>query len=256
MVLGGFLCFIWDFGGRKLLFNLKTRVTRTFVTPVRSNRSPSSREDIELSAVGLDTRLDAESELNERRLPAQPTETDTIQAIEPAIQSSSPTDEVQLPPRQMSTSPITLRTGVLLIVGFLVSFVAIMVVRSVLHNLPVAFKLFSNMYLAGNSLRYIYYATYDYVVGTIIFGGGPVVIPLLREYIVTEGWVSTRDFLIGLAVIQAFPGPNFNCTLCRISQPTLIFASRCLPRCIDLIICKLSRGADSSLGFHRDLLSR
>ncbi|KAG8968053.1 hypothetical protein FRC03_008752 [Tulasnella sp. 419] len=49
-----------------------------------------------------------------------------------------------------------------------------------------------------------------YLAGTIIFGGGPVVIPLLREYTVAEGWVSSRDFLIGLAVIQAFPGPNFN----------------------------------------------
>lgn len=54
--------------------------------------------------------------------------------------------------------------------------------------------LFSNMYLAG----------------TVIFGGGPVVIPLLREYVVGPGWVSPRDFLIGLALIQAFPGPNFN----------------------------------------------
>ncbi|KAK0618922.1 chromate transporter [Immersiella caudata] len=49
-----------------------------------------------------------------------------------------------------------------------------------------------------------------FLAGTIIFGGGPVVIPLLREYIVSEGWVSQRDFLIGLALIQAFPGPNFN----------------------------------------------
>lgn len=46
--------------------------------------------------------------------------------------------------------------------------------------------------------------------GTIIFGGGPVVIPLLRTYVVDPGWVSPRDFLLGLAIIQAFPGPNFN----------------------------------------------
>ncbi|KAK0745586.1 chromate transporter-domain-containing protein [Schizothecium vesticola] len=59
---------------------------------------------------------------------------------------------------------------------------------------PLLFTLFTNMTLAG----------------TIIFGGGPVVIPLLREYIVSEGWVSSRDFLIGLALIQASPGPNFN----------------------------------------------
>jgi chromate transport protein ChrA len=49
-----------------------------------------------------------------------------------------------------------------------------------------------------------------YLAGTIIFGGGPVVIPLLREYVVEPGWVSPRDFLLGLAIIQAFPGPNFN----------------------------------------------
>jgi hypothetical protein len=48
----------------------------------------------------------------------------------------------------------------------------------------------------------------------------PVVIPLLSDYVVSTGFVSSRDFLIGLvttlryganaqAVIQAFPGPNF-----------------------------------------------
>ncbi|THC94269.1 hypothetical protein EYZ11_006242 [Aspergillus tanneri] len=49
-----------------------------------------------------------------------------------------------------------------------------------------------------------------YLAGTVIFGGGPVVIPLLRSYVVDPGWVSSRDFLIGLAIIQALPGPNFN----------------------------------------------
>ena len=69
-----------------------------------------------------------------------------------------------------------------------------MILRGVLDNRPRPLDLFSNMYLAG----------------TIIFGGGPVVIPLLRSYVVEPGWVSPRDFLLGLAIIQAFPGPNFN----------------------------------------------
>ncbi|KAJ5111414.1 chromate transporter-domain-containing protein [Penicillium argentinense] len=30
------------------------------------------------------------------------------------------------------------------------------------------------------------------------------------RYLVAPGWISGRDFLIGLAIIQAFPGPNFN----------------------------------------------
>lgn len=87
------------------------------------------------------------------------------------------------------------KSGLLIIVLFLLSFAAIMGLRSALPNpMPRLFALFVNMYLAG----------------TIIFGGGPVVIPLLREYIVAENWVSARDFLLGLAIIQAFPGPNFN----------------------------------------------
>jgi chromate transport protein ChrA len=70
-----------------------------------------------------------------------------------------------------------------------------------------------------------------YLAGTIIFGGGPVVIPLLREYVVGPGWVSSRDFLIGLAIIQALPGPNFNfavylgaLALVGTAQPTILGA--------------------------------
>ncbi|KAH6883485.1 chromate transporter-domain-containing protein [Thelonectria olida] len=86
------------------------------------------------------------------------------------------------------------KSGTSIIATFFVTFIIVMVLRGVLPNPPLLYKLFANLYLAG----------------TIIFGGGPVVIPLLREYIVAEGWVSPRDFLIGLAIAQAFPGPNFN----------------------------------------------
>jgi len=89
---------------------------------------------------------------------------------------------------------ITWRIGVAIIVSFFASFLAVMIVRGIFPSPPRLYSLFANMYLAG----------------TIIFGGGPVVIPLLREYVVAEGWVTQRDFLIGLAIIQAFPGPNFN----------------------------------------------
>ncbi|KAG2189215.1 hypothetical protein INT44_004357 [Umbelopsis vinacea] len=49
-----------------------------------------------------------------------------------------------------------------------------------------------------------------YFVGSIIFGGGSVVIPLLKQYTVDEGWMTTNEFVIGLALIQSLPGPNFN----------------------------------------------
>jgi chromate transport protein ChrA len=86
------------------------------------------------------------------------------------------------------------KAGVLIIVLFFASFITLMTIRGVLKDAPLPLSVFNSMYLAG----------------TVIFGGGPVVIPLLREYVVEPGWVSPRDFLLGLALIQAFPGPNFN----------------------------------------------
>jgi len=49
-----------------------------------------------------------------------------------------------------------------------------------------------------------------YFVGSIIFGGGPVIIPLLKNYTVDSHWMTDQQFLIGLALIQSIPGPNFN----------------------------------------------
>jgi chromate transport protein ChrA len=119
---------------------------------------------------------------NEPALPKTQQEATAQSEIEPRV----------VPPeRQLNFS---WKFGVLIIALFLVSFIVIMVLRGVLTNKSRLYDLFANMYLAG----------------TIIFGGGPVVIPLLREYVVAEGWVSPRDFLIGLALIQGFPGPNFN----------------------------------------------
>ncbi|KAL8779109.1 MAG: hypothetical protein Q9213_007098 [Squamulea squamosa] len=105
-------------------------------------------------------------------------------------------DQHRIVPVTLEMRVLSWRLGLLVIAGFFVSFIVIMALRGVGNIDQRGFNLFANLYLAG----------------TIIFGGGPVVIPLLREYVVAEGWVSTRDFLLGLAIIQAFPGPNFNCT--------------------------------------------
>ncbi|KAH6873824.1 chromate transporter-domain-containing protein [Thelonectria olida] len=115
--------------------------------------------------------------------------------ILPVAEDESPTAETEhrVVPEGRRLN-IGWKFGLVLILLFLSSFIIVMVLRATLPDKPLLYSLFANMYLAG----------------TIIFGGGPVVIPLLREYIVAEGWVSPRDFLIGLAIIQAFPGPNFN----------------------------------------------
>jgi chromate transporter len=45
--------------------------------------------------------------------------------------------------------------------------------------------------------------------GALVFGGGHVVLPLLREAFVVPGWVSDDAFLAGYGAAQAVPGPLF-----------------------------------------------
>ncbi|MBV9566231.1 MAG: chromate efflux transporter [Bradyrhizobium sp.] len=45
--------------------------------------------------------------------------------------------------------------------------------------------------------------------GALVFGGGHVVLPLLREAFVRPGWVSDDAFLAGYGAAQAVPGPLF-----------------------------------------------
>jgi chromate transporter len=45
--------------------------------------------------------------------------------------------------------------------------------------------------------------------GGLVFGGGHVVLPLLRSAVVTPGWVSDNAFLAGYGAAQAVPGPLF-----------------------------------------------
>ena len=45
--------------------------------------------------------------------------------------------------------------------------------------------------------------------GALVFGGGHVVLPLLRSAFVAPGWVSDDTFLAGYGAAQAIPGPLF-----------------------------------------------
>ncbi|HUB10929.1 MAG TPA: chromate efflux transporter [Acetobacteraceae bacterium] len=45
--------------------------------------------------------------------------------------------------------------------------------------------------------------------GALVFGGGHVVLPLLRDAVVAPGWVSDNAFLAGYGAAQAVPGPLF-----------------------------------------------
>ncbi|KAK0653126.1 chromate transporter-domain-containing protein [Cercophora newfieldiana] len=124
------------------------------------------------------------------RPPLAPSPSPTPDPTTPLLpHSHTPTSEPH------AHTPVSLRTGIILLSTFLTLLALLCILPSTLRSPPpVLLSLFTSMVLAG----------------TVIFGGGPVVIPLLNSYLVTPGWVSQRDFLIGLALIQALPGPNFN----------------------------------------------
>ncbi|TMV50157.1 chromate transporter [Paenibacillus mesophilus] len=48
-----------------------------------------------------------------------------------------------------------------------------------------------------------------YRAGSLVFGGGHVVLPLLEREVVPTGWVSQEQFIAGYGAAQAVPGPLF-----------------------------------------------
>jgi chromate transporter len=46
--------------------------------------------------------------------------------------------------------------------------------------------------------------------GSLVFGGGHVVLPLLQSEIVGRGWLDRDTFLTGYGAVQALPGPLFS----------------------------------------------
>jgi len=48
--------------------------------------------------------------------------------------------------------------------------------------------------------------------GSLVFGGGHVVLPLLKAEVVNPGWVSADAFMAGYGAAQAIPGPLFTFT--------------------------------------------
>jgi len=49
------------------------------------------------------------------------------------------------------------------------------------------------------------------IIGALVYGGGPIVLPMIQLSLVDEaGLLTEHQFLAGLGVSQAMPGPNFN----------------------------------------------
>jgi chromate transporter len=78
-----------------------------------------------------------------------------------------------------------------------------------------ALAMFFALLVALPVLRYTWptqpIAVFDsfYRAGSLVFGGGHVVLPLLQAEVVPPGWVSNEQFLAGYGAAQAVPGPLF-----------------------------------------------
>jgi chromate transporter len=82
-----------------------------------------------------------------------------------------------------------------------VAIVAIVVFFAILIGLPLVVAAIPNHALQ------LFEAFYR--AGSLVFGGGHVVLPLLQASVVPPGWVSNDAFLAGYGAAQAVPGPLF-----------------------------------------------
>jgi chromate transporter len=95
---------------------------------------------------------------------------------------------VSLARRWRGTST-SLRLGVAALVAFVVLLAGLPLLRSLVGSQAVA--LVDSFYRAGS----------------LIFGGGHVILPLLHAEVVEPGWVSEERFVAGYGAAQAVPGP-------------------------------------------------
>jgi chromate transporter len=75
----------------------------------------------------------------------------------------------------------------------------------------VFFSLLIALPLVSHSVQTHALALFDsfYRSGSLVFGGGHVVLPLLRAEVVPRGWIDDSAFLAGYGAAQAVPGPLF-----------------------------------------------
>jgi chromate transporter len=95
------------------------------------------------------------------------------------------------PPRLEVRSPVGHRLGVAAWVLFFGLLIGLPLVRQVSPSQPLA--VFDSFFR----------------VGSLVFGGGHVVLPLLQAEVVPSGWLTTEQFVAGYGAAQAVPGPLF-----------------------------------------------
>ncbi|KAF3484050.1 chromate ion transporter [Arthroderma uncinatum] len=211
IIIGGCTTVFWDLIAQPNIKKLRRKLRQRRSSPSADAEAGVNQVGIQLNDPRLNPTLQRRNAMAGRGQEVDGDETFLRRSGSSTVVPDSPSTLVGTPEIQrMDTHShsIPIKWGILIIVLFFV--------RQMMEKPTLDLDLFSNLYLAG----------------TVIFGGGPVVIPLLREYVVGPGWVSPRDFLIGLALIQAFPGPNFNFAIylgglavASMNSPTILGAS-------------------------------
>ena len=95
------------------------------------------------------------------------------------------------PPGGSEPSPISRRAGIVAFGLFMLLLLGLPLVQAAAGSQPIA--MFEAFYRSGS----------------LVFGGGHVVLPLLDTQVVGPGWVSQSGFLAGYGAAQAVPGPLF-----------------------------------------------
>jgi chromate transporter len=101
------------------------------------------------------------------------------------LKGGPPSDQPRL------TLPTNRTSGILALTLFAVLLIALPILAATTGNQNV--RLFDTFYR----------------VGSLVFGGGHVVLPLLQAEVVPSGWVDNDAFLAGYGAAQAVPGPLF-----------------------------------------------
>jgi chromate transporter len=101
------------------------------------------------------------------------------------LRNNAPTDHVTLPVSVSRTA------GALMLLAFFALLVGLPLLAAAVPDQTV--KLVDSFYRAGS----------------LVFGGGHVVLPLLQAEVVPPGWVTNDAFLAGYGAAQAVPGPLF-----------------------------------------------
>jgi len=84
--------------------------------------------------------------------------------------------------------------------------------RTGLAALATFFLLLAGLPIAVSVLQSHALTVFDsfFRAGSLVFGGGHVLLPLLQAHVVPPGWIDTDTFLAGYGAAQALPGPLFS----------------------------------------------